>query len=66
MRTSKAAPSFVPSSKMLSIYSGQQVVGWLLARGPAGIELFDRDGTSLGLFLTQDLAAEALYQRRPA
>jgi hypothetical protein len=63
MRKSKAAPPFVPTSKMLSIYSGQQVVGFLLPRGRAGIELFNADGTSLGLFATQNAAAAALYQQ---
>jgi hypothetical protein len=42
---------------LLSLYSGQKCVGFLLRRGKAGVEAFDRDSRSLGVFPDQQAAA---------
>jgi hypothetical protein len=47
---------------MLSIYDGQQCIGFVLARGPAGVEAFDAASESLGCFKTEDEAATAVWK----
>ena len=48
------------TTAMLSIYSSRQCVGWIIARGKLGFELFDADQKSLGIYPTQHAAAAAL------
>jgi hypothetical protein len=48
------------ATPMLSIFDGRECIGFVLARGVAGYEAFDRDGRSLGLFATRRAAADAL------
>jgi hypothetical protein len=45
---------------MVSIYDGQQCVGFVLARGRQGFEAFDVSERSLGVFASQQDAANAL------
>jgi hypothetical protein len=49
-----AAPS------MLAVYDGQTCVGFILARGRVGFEGFDAGERSLGVFETQDEAANKI------
>jgi hypothetical protein len=49
-----------PTPPMVSVYEGRECLGFILARGPAGYEAFDRDERSLGVFATQREAAAAL------
>ena len=45
---------------MLSVYSGRDCLGFILARGPRGFEAYDVDERSLGLFDNQRAAADAV------
>jgi hypothetical protein len=51
-------PTARPS--LLTVYDGRTCIGILLMRGKAGVEAFDRDDRSLGIFETQELAARAI------
>jgi hypothetical protein len=48
------------STGLLSIYSGQQCLGFVLPRGKTGHEAFDVEGKSLGLYPDQKAAAGAV------
>ena len=45
---------------MVTILAGTTVLGFVLNRGPAGYEAFDRDERSLGVYPNQRKAAAAL------
>jgi hypothetical protein len=45
---------------MLSVYSGRKCVGFLLERGKTGVEAFDAEQRSLGVFTTLREAANAI------
>jgi hypothetical protein len=53
--------SHVATAARLSIYDGQQCIGFVLPRGKVGFEAFDRDEQSLGRFETQAAAAAAIH-----
>jgi hypothetical protein len=57
-----ASKTFDPSTQpgFLSVYAGQTCLGHLLPRGRLGIEAYDRDDVSLGLFPNQKAAADAV------
>ena len=44
----------------LSVYDGRCHIGFLLLRGKAGVEAFDADNRSLGLFSNMKTAADAV------
>jgi hypothetical protein len=46
--------------KALSVYVGAQCIGFLLSRGRQGVEAFDAETRSLGLFPDQKRAAAAV------
>ena len=50
---------------MVSVYDGRQYLGFILARGRSGYEVFDRDERSLGIYPTQREAAAALDEAPP-
>jgi hypothetical protein len=52
----------VPSATWAAVCVGCQCIGHVVWRGMRGIEAFDRDDKSLGLFATQAEAANALGQ----
>jgi hypothetical protein len=54
--------AFEPTAAMLSIYAGRRLCGYFLYRDD-GCEAFTADGKSLGVFPTQDAAADALFHR---
>jgi hypothetical protein len=54
--TSKAAPT----TGMLSVYNGQQCVGHLMRRGKCGVEAFDTNEVSIGVFASHYEAIQAL------
>ena len=55
------------ATPLLSVYSGRDLVGFVLARGPRGFEAFDVGEKSLGCFKTRDAAVGAcVKQRAPA
>jgi hypothetical protein len=54
--TSKA----MPATGMLSVYDGQRCIGHLIRRGKCGVEAFDLDDRSLGVFASQPEAIKAL------
>jgi hypothetical protein len=62
-----AHKTFDPSTQVdfLAVYSGQRCLGFLLPRGNVGIEAFDADDKSLGLFPNQKAAADALSGAAP-
>jgi hypothetical protein len=47
---------------MLSIYDGRDCVGFLISRGKQGVELFDRDQKSIGIFASQHEAIAAISE----
>ena len=50
----------VTALAMLSVYDGQRCIGFLLSRGRAGVEAFDCDERSLGVYPTQGEAVNAI------
>jgi hypothetical protein len=53
--------SKIPMSA-LAVYSGQVCLGHILPRGKSGVEAFDADDRSLGIFSDQKSAADAVSQ----
>jgi hypothetical protein len=49
-----------PGPPMSSIYDGQICIGFILKRSKAGVEAFDADCISLGIFPTELDAANAV------
>jgi hypothetical protein len=63
LRPRKAIPSdFVMQA--LALYDGQRCLGHILSRGKLGVEAYDVDDRSLGLFPNQKAAADALTAKR--
>jgi hypothetical protein len=50
----------LPTTGLLSVYDGQTCIGHLLARGRSGVEAFDVNDVSLGVFASQYEAITAL------
>jgi hypothetical protein len=48
------------TSPLLSIYDGQELVGFVLARGRRGYEAFNAGERSLGMFKTQNGAVNKI------
>jgi hypothetical protein len=48
------------SPVMLTVFEGRELCGFILPRGRAGFEAFDREEISLGLFKTAPAAANAI------
>jgi hypothetical protein len=48
-------------SPLSSVTNGREAIGFILARGRAGFEGFDREQHSLGLFKTAAAAANAVF-----
>lgn len=48
------------ASPMISVYSGQRCIGFLLRCGREGVEAFDADCISLGKFATAKEAANTV------
>jgi hypothetical protein len=44
----------------LAVYAGQTCIGHLLSRGKVGIEAYDRDDRSLGIYPDQKAATDAI------
>jgi len=51
-----------PVASMLSVYDGRLAIGFILRRGPIGVEGFTAENESLGCFRTEDEAATALWK----
>jgi hypothetical protein len=51
----------VAISPLAYVYDGREAIGFVLARGRAGFEGFDREERSLGLFPTAPTAANAVF-----
>jgi hypothetical protein len=49
-----------PAPTLLTIYSGRECIGLILNRGKSGWEAFDADQHSLGIFATEQAAADAI------
>src|SRR5258708_14992253 len=49
------------STSMAYVYDGRACVGFVLARGRAGFQAFDREQGSLGLFQTAAAAANVAF-----
>ena len=41
------------AAAMLTVFDGEQVIGFIMRRGPAGVEAFSAAEASLGLFETE-------------
>jgi hypothetical protein len=48
--------------KFAYVVHNQICVGFLIARGPAGVESFDRDEHSLGVFTDETAAVAAIFK----
>ncbi len=57
-RHSNSEPEQVP--RMLSVYDGTKHLGFLALRGRNGVEAFTADNKSLGLFIDQKSAIDAV------
>jgi hypothetical protein len=57
---SRKASKATPQARHLAVYDGRTCVGHLLMRGRAGVEAFDRDDNSLGVFASASDAANAV------
>jgi hypothetical protein len=51
---------------MSPIMAGDGCVGFILGRGISGVEAFDREAYSLGLFESEQAAAQAVLQAAEA
>jgi hypothetical protein len=51
---------------MLSVYADKLCIGHILARPRAGFDAFDREDRPLGVFSTQQLAADAVSAAAPS
>jgi hypothetical protein len=47
----------------LAVYAGRECAGFLLPRGKSGVEAFDINDKSLGIFPNQQAAADAIFAR---
>jgi hypothetical protein len=63
LKRSSPTPKATSTQPWCSVYSGRECIGHLVGRGPLGVEAFDRDDNSVGVFETQQLAADALSDR---
>jgi hypothetical protein len=52
-------------SPLSSVYDGRICRGFVIARGKLGIEAFDCDERSLGVYPTQRAAADAIMESAP-
>jgi len=43
----------LPTASRLSVYNGQTCIGFLIRRGKCGVEAFDLEDRSLGIFASQ-------------
>jgi len=50
----------IPATPLIPIMHENQCLGFLLSRGPQGVEAFTRDEKSVGTFLTEHEAIGAL------
>jgi hypothetical protein len=57
--TNRGEPTF-DQPGCLSVYSGRLCIGHLVLRGKSGVEAFDADDRSLGIFPNQQLAVAAV------
>ena len=48
---------------MLSVYSGQTCIGFVMPRGRAGAEAFDANAHSLGIYKDPKAAADAISEQ---
>jgi hypothetical protein len=58
-------PSLGPRNSWVSVYDGQRCRGHAISRCRDGFEAFDIDDRTLGLYPSQNEAAEALRAVRP-
>jgi hypothetical protein len=49
------------TAPMSYVYDGRECLGFVLSRGRAGFEAFDREERSLGLYPTAPAAANAVF-----
>jgi hypothetical protein len=54
------SPDFI--MRALAVFDGQRCLGHLLPRGRMGVEAFDADDRSLGIFPDQKSAADAVSE----
>lgn len=52
--------AILENPSLQSVYLGHECIGFLLARGPRGIEAYDAAEHSLGIFKTLKEAADAI------
>jgi hypothetical protein len=52
-----------PSAALSYVMDGRECIGFVLARGRLGFEALDREEQSLGLFPSQQAAANALTSK---
>jgi hypothetical protein len=47
---------------LLAVFDGTVCLGHIMSRGKAGVEAYDRDDRSLGIFPNQKAAADAISE----
>jgi hypothetical protein len=52
----------LPTTGMISVYSGRECLGHVLTRGKSGFQAFDVDDRSLGMFRTRSEAVDAVTE----
>jgi hypothetical protein len=52
----------LPTAGMISVYSGRECLGHVLARGKSGFQAFDVDDRSLGIYRTRSEAIAAVTE----
>lgn len=59
LKSREATPAQIPMS-MLAIYAGRTCLGHVILRGRSGVEAFDADDQSLGIYPNLKSAADAI------
>jgi len=52
------------STPMLSVYDNKRCIGFLINRGKLGVEAFDSEQRSIGIFTSQKEAADAISEAK--
>jgi hypothetical protein len=53
---------FIAETALLTVFDGRSSIGFLMRRGKAGVEGFDINEHSVGLFPDEDKAASAVWR----
>ena len=63
VKRSKSPRQELDAPGFLAVYAGRECAGFLLPRGKTGVEAFDANNKSIGIFPDQKSAADAICAR---